>query len=63
LMPSDQILTGEQVLARYRVKNQIGWSPYSKHEYLLKAGVPQAPPTPVFVSADATSITIDVQQS
>lgn len=62
-VPSEMIQAGEMLQARYRVKNQIGWSPYSKHEYLLKAGVPLKPHSPVFISADATSITIEILQS
>ena len=54
---------GERVHARSRCQNEIGWSEFSQHSYLLMAGVPERPPPPVFVSADATSITLEVSPS
>jgi titin len=57
------LLAGEQVQARSRCQNEIGWSEFSLHSYLLMAGVPERPPPPVFVSADATSITLEVLPS
>ena len=60
VLEGDIISAGDQVQARYRVKNQIGWSEFSTHAYLLKAGVPRQPPVPIFVSANSNSVTIDV---
>ena len=60
---SDMVQIGEIIQVRYRVKNSIGWSPFSRHAYLLKAGVPEKPPKPLFVSADSTSVTIEILRS
>ena len=54
---------GAYVQARYRCKNEIGWSSYSSHSYLLKAGVPSRPPRPLYLSSSATSITLQIQPS
>ena len=52
-MPVGAVDAGDRVQARYRVKNQIGWSEFSKNAYLLQAGVAYQPPPPIFVSASA----------
>ena len=44
-------------------KNEIDWSAWSGHDYLLKAGVPQRPPKLTYVSSDATSVTVRVNPS
>ena len=54
----DGVEAGKYVQARYRCSNEIGWSDWSDHDYLLKAGVPERPPKPVYVASDATSVTI-----
>ena len=62
-LESRDLPAGEQVQARSRCQNEIGWSEYSLHSYLLMAGVPERPPPPVFVSAEATAITLAVVPS
>ena len=52
--------TGQLIQARYRCLNEIGWSEFSDLDYLLKAGVPKPPPAPLFLSADSTSVTIQI---
>jgi hypothetical protein len=49
--------------ARYRVRNAVGWSGYSPICYLLAAVKPSAPPAPIFVSADQTTITLQFERS
>jgi len=51
------------IQARYRCKNEIGWSEFSNNDYLLRAGVPKAPPAPLFLEADSTSVTIQVLET
>lgn len=45
---------------RYRSKNINGWSSYSPITYITAATVPVRPPTPIFSTATANSITIDL---
>ena len=56
-------LTGQLVQVRYRCRNEIGWSEFSDHDYFLKAGVPIPPPTPLFIEADSTSVTISILET
>lgn len=51
---------GQQIQARYRCKNIIGWSDYSSSGYLTNAGVPSQPPKPTYVTSDSTSITVEI---
>jgi hypothetical protein len=59
-VPSFLAATGQLIQARFRCKNAIGWSEFSDLDYLLKAGVPYAPPAPIFIQADSSSVTLQV---
>lgn len=50
-------------MARYRCRNDIGWSEFSTRNYLLMAGIPTVPPKPTYISSDSTSITVQLYQS
>jgi len=54
------VQTGQLIQARYRCLNEIGWSEFSDLDYLLKAGVPVAPPAPLFLWADSSTVTIQI---
>lgn len=43
--------------------NEIGWSAWSPHDYLLMAGVPNTPKKPTYISSTATTITIQLYDS
>jgi hypothetical protein len=54
------IQKGKYYAFRYRAINSVGpseWSPFGK---VQAASVPQAPPTPEYVTADSTSITLSL---
>ena len=54
------IIKGRNYRVRYRARNSIGWSEYSDIRYVLAAKVPLAPPQPMMISTDATSINLEV---
>lgn len=54
---------GLLIQARYRCANEIGWSGYSLANSLLLARQPSPPARPLYLSSDATSITIEVLPS
>jgi hypothetical protein len=56
----NQLTAGQYVQARYRCINEIGWSAWSPHDYLLMAGVPNTPNKPTYISSTATTITIQL---
>ena len=60
---SDNLSAGAYVQARFRCRNEIDWSAWSNHDYLLKAGVPERPPKLTYESSDATSITLRINPS
>lgn len=44
---------------RFRARNEIGWSDYSAETVIIAASAPSQPSKPTFVSATATSITLN----
>ena len=55
-----RIRSGVMYRFRYRAKNIAGWSGYSPITYIKAAARPARPPVPVFITADATSITLSI---
>jgi hypothetical protein len=49
---------GQSYRFRYRVVNKVGASDWSPESVLIPAVVPSAPPKPMFVSADSTTISL-----
>jgi hypothetical protein len=62
-LADDLIKPAEYVQSRYRCENQIGFGEYSDSVFLLKSGVPDAPPKPTYVQSDSTSITVHLYDS
>ena len=60
---SSGISPGAQYRFRFRARNAVGWSDYSKTLYLRAASVPGAPPAPVVFSVDKESITFTLAES
>ena len=54
---------GQLLWARYRCANEIGWGEFSEASHLRLALRPSRPPAPLYVSSDATSISIEVLPS
>jgi hypothetical protein len=59
----DGLEKGHEYRFRYRVVNKVGVSDWSPESVLIPAVVPSAPPKPKFVSADSTSISIEMFRS
>lgn len=57
------LIQGATYRAQYRAVNQIGAGPWSDSAYLLVGSAPQAPQTPILISADETKITLLVALS
>lgn len=57
------ITSGTIYRFRYRALNIAGWSDYSPITNIKAATRPARPPAPVFVTADATSITLNILPS
>jgi hypothetical protein len=55
------ITKGETYFFRYRVKNVIGWSPYSAETSSVAADAPSKPATPLSVVGDATASSVTLQ--
>lgn len=55
---SKNVLKGQIYRSRYRALNAVGWSEYSPIGYLIAASAPSEPPTPLFVSATISAISI-----
>jgi hypothetical protein len=54
------ITQGTMYRFRYRCRNVNGWSSYSPITYIAAATIPVRPPAPVFSTATATSITLNL---
>jgi len=57
------VLKSHTYRARYRALNSVGWSSYSPIGYIIAASVPNAPPTPQFVSATSSTIKVIVPRT
>jgi len=57
------IQSGTLYRFRFRARNVNGWSSFSPISYIKAATVPRRPPAPVFNTATATSITLDLYPS
>jgi len=51
---------GELVEARYRAKNQNGWSSFSKSAFLHLVGPPARPDRLLYISSTGTTITLQI---
>lgn len=58
-----ELLPSQYVQARFRCMNAIGWSEWGADQWLLMAGVPEAPPKPSYISSTATTITVQLYES
>lgn len=54
------IVRGRTYRFRYRVRNCVGWGPFSPELFALAASVPAAPPSPTKVSVSASAITLQL---
>ena len=52
------VVQGRVYRVRYRVKNDIGWSGYSPVGYLRAADAPSVPPSPAFIDASVSHISL-----
>lgn len=57
------IIKGRQHRFKYRVKNLIGWSPYSDESFVLAATQPSVPDRPYFLNFDNQQLNIVVPRS
>jgi hypothetical protein len=60
---STGITVGTLYRFRYRALNTNGWSEFSPINYIAAATVPARPPTPKFLSATITSVTLSLFKS
>lgn len=60
---NDTIIRGHYYRFRYRVSNIIGTSPWSDVTYIQATEAPAKPEAPDFISATATSITVQIIES
>lgn len=57
---SRTIPQGQRVEARYRARNENGWSSYSNSAYLQMVGPPEMPERPTYLSSTGTTITVAI---
>lgn len=55
------IVEGNTYRFRYRVKNLIGWSDYSPVAYIKAVSIPDAPPSPEFISSTDSTIRLQLR--
>ena len=63
LVVSEGISEGYTYRVRYRVANVNGYSEFSDVSYLFPYSAPDSPPTPTFISATQTSVTLGFGES
>ena len=62
-LTSSELDPASYVQAKYRCQNAIGLGEWSPVDYLLMAGVPEAPPKPSYISSTDTTITVQLYET
>jgi hypothetical protein len=60
---TDSIIRGREHRFKYKVRNLVGWSPYSDESFVLAATQPGVPERPYFLNFENSQLNIVVPRS